>query len=925
MDNEKWYARTAEDVLAFWQTDKIDGLYSGEVKKRLDRFGHNEMTAKESISWWKRLLAQFQDFMVLVLLAATLVSAFLGEYVDAITILTIVIINAILGFFQEYRAEKSMQALQKLAAPTARVIRNGTLQQIEARYLVPGDIMVLEAGDKLAADGRLVEGQNMEVEEAALTGESLPVRKTPDKKYGEDSSLGDRKNMVYSGTNVTRGRGKAVVCATGMATEVGCIAGMIQQSEHESTPLERRLEHLGRILVWICLAICVVVVITGVAKGEPIFLMCMAGISLAVAAIPEGLPAIVTVALALGVQRMIKRNAIVRKLPAVETLGCTTVICSDKTGTLTQNAMTVRKIFAGGKKYDVTGNGYEIKGQFLFEKQEIESLKDKSLQSVLMIGVLCNNSILKRNNVSISGLWRRSKNNEWSIEGDPTEGALVVAAAKADIWRDNLEKKQQRMAEIPFESERRRMSVIYKEKDTATLYIKGAPDTILELCSYYHDGNHDIPLANDSKAAIIAANDEMTSQALRVLAIAYRKLDNNELKIDNIDERLEKELVFAGMIGIIDPPRSEAKQAIALCRQAGIKAVMITGDHRNTAVAIAQELQLFNDTVDQALTGKELDAMSDEELARIVNKVTVYARVSPAHKLRIVRALKQHGHIVAMTGDGVNDAPAIKEANIGVAMGITGTDVTKEASSMILADDNFATIVAAVEEGRGIYDNIRKFIRYLLSCNLGEVLTMFISSLVGLPLPLLPVQILWVNLVTDGFPAMALGVDPNGHNIMSRPPRNPGESVFSRGLSRKIVSRGLQIGCTTVFVFASIYFAKNDLALARTMAFCTLVFSQMFHVFDCRSEMLTVFEVGLFRNKYLLMAAGCSVVMQLSVIYTPFLREVFQTVPMSVYDWIFVLIVSGWTFMLNALKHVFFRRRYSPTGIRQSLARYNKG
>ncbi len=924
MDNEKWYARTVEDVLAFWQTDKNEGLSSNEVRKRLDRFGHNEMTAKEDISWWKRLLAQFQDFMVLVLLAATLVSAFMGEYVDAITILTIVIINAMLGFFQEYRAEKSMQALQKLAAPTAHVIRNGILQQIAARELVPGDIMVLEAGDKLAADGRLVEGQNMEVEEAALTGESLPVRKMPDKKFGEDSSLGDRKNMVYAGTSVTRGRGKAVVCATGMATEVGCIACMIQQSEHESTPLERRLEHLGRLLVWVCLIICLVVVITGVAKGEPVFLMCMAGISLAVAAIPEGLPAIVTVALALGVQRMIKRNAIVRKLPAVETLGCTTVICSDKTGTLTQNAMTVRKIFAGGQIYDVTGNGYEIKGKFLHDKQEFDYQKDKSLQFSLTIGALCNNSVLKRNNISISGLWRRPKNNEWSIEGDPTEGALVVAAAKANIWRDDLEKKQQRVAEIPFESERRRMSVLYEEKDTAMLYAKGAPDTILELCSYYNDGDREIPLTNDMKVAIIAANEQMTSLALRVLCVAYRKFTRNELQAGNIDENAEKELVFSGLLGIIDPPRAEAKQAIALCHQAGIKAVMITGDHRNTAVAIAQELQLFKDNIDQALTGKELDAMSDEELVRVVNKVTVFARVSPAHKLRIVRAFKQHGHIVAMTGDGVNDAPAIKEANIGVAMGITGTDVTKEASSMILADDNFATIVAAVEEGRGIYDNIRKFIRYLLSCNLGEVLTMFISSLIGLPLPLLPVQILWVNLVTDGLPAMALGVDPNDRDIMNRPPRNPGESVFSRGLSRKIASRGLQIGCSTVFVFAAIYLLKNDLALARTMAFCTLVFSQMFHVFDCRSEMFTVFEVGLLKNKFLLMATGCSVLMQLSVVYSPWLREVFQTVPMSGYDWIFVLSISGWTFILNALKHILFRQRYSPYGIKHSMARYNK-
>ena len=907
MDIDKWYTRQAQEVIAYWQTDQDEGLSSSEIKNRLNKFGYNEMVEKQKPGWWILLLSQFQDFMVLVLMAATLISAFLGEYADAVTILIIVIFNAILGFVQEYRADKSMDALKKMVAPTAHVIRNGILQQIAARELVPGDIMALEPGDKIAADARLIDVQSMEVEEAALTGESLPVRKLANKEYDENSSLGDRKNMVYAGTSIVKGRAKAVVCATGMVTEVGRIADMIQDSVQESTPLEKRLEALGRLLVWGCLGICLIVVITGVAKGEPVFLMCMAGISLAVAAIPEGLQAIVTVALALGVQRMIKRNAIIRKLPAVETLGCTTVICSDKTGTLTQNEMTVRKIFTNGSTYEVTGTGYDIKGDFLLNKQVFEPKRDKCLLQCLEISVLCNNSILKHNNVGISGLWRSGENSGWSIEGDPTEGALVVAAAKANIWRSEVEKHQRRMSEIPFESERFRMSVVYEDSNKHVVYVKGAPDVILGLCRYYSKNSGDVLLTATMKSEILAAHEQMTQQAYRVLAVAYRKISKNDA--DNVEADLEKELVFAGLIGIIDPPRQEAKEAIALCHRAGIKTVMITGDHRNTAVAIAKELQMFNNDNNQALTGTELDGLNDEEFAKIINNITVYSRVSPSHKLRIVRALKRQGHIVAMTGDGVNDAPAIKEADIGIAMGINGTDVTKEAASMVLADDNFATIVAAVEEGRGIYDNIRKFIRYLLACNLGEVLTMFVASISGLPLPLLPVQILWVNLVTDGLPAMALGVDPNDNNIMNRQPRNPRESVFSRGLSRKIIARGLQIGFSTVLVFAGVYYFKNDLAEARTMAFCVLVFTQMFHVFDCRSELFSIFEIGLFKNRYLLVATTISVAMQLLVIYHPFMREIFSTVPLTIFDWAIVLTVSGWTFIMAGIKHVLFRKR----------------
>ena len=901
MEKRIWHAMSLRDVVEILKTDINEGLSTAEIARRLENYGYNELAEKQKIPWWKHFIAQFRDFMVLVLLCATLISAVVGEYVDAITILAIVLINALLGFIQENRAERSIKALKQLTAPNATVIRDGTVQQIPARELVPGDLLVHEAGDKLAADARLVHVSNLEVEEAALTGESLPTRKLCDRQYAEDTSLGDRKNMVYAGTIVTRGRGKSVVCGTGSSSEVGRIADMIQEAEDEDTPLQRRLEHLGKLLVWGCLAICAVVVAIGILKGEPIFLMCMAGISLAVAAIPEGLPAIVTVCLTLGVQRMIKENAIVRKLPAVETLGCVTVICSDKTGTLTQNAMTARRAYVAGTTYDITGSGYEISGEFLRNKQKVEPRRDKNLELCLIASSLCNNSVIKQNSVPITGIWRRKQSSGWSIEGDPTEGALAVAAAKAGIWRTDLENSLERIGEIPFESERRLMSVVYQDKENATyIYTKGAPDTVLGLCDTHVKDDQEIPLTKDDLQTIKQYHDDMTSGALRVLGLAYRRLNPTEGPDDNIEESL----VFIGLIGMIDPPREEAKQAIKLCRDAGIKAVMITGDHPNTAVAIARELQLYEDSAHTALTGLDLDKMSEQEFSRIVGKVTVYARVSPSHKLRIVRALKQNGHIVAMTGDGVNDAPAVKEADIGISMGITGTDVTKEASSMILADDNFATIVAAVEEGRGIYDNIRKFIRYLLSCNIGEVLTMFITSLAGLPLPLLPVQVLWVNLVTDGLPALALGVDPTEANCMHRPPRHPKESVFSRGLSWKIGKRGVQIGLSTVLVFTYVYLFQNDLALARTMAFCTLVFCQLFHVFDCRSESYTIFELGLLTNPYLLLAVAASTVMQLAVIYIPFLSNIFSTVPLSSINWLLILTAAGWTFILSFIRHV---------------------
>lgn len=898
MKNHTWYSCTIEEVLTYFDTNAIHGITSSEGRRRLKNYGYNELVEKAKTTWWECFFAQFKDFMVIILLIATLVSALLGEFVDASTILVIVIVNAILGFIQEFRAEKSIQVLRTLSAPTARVIRNGIVQKIPAREVVPGDIMLLESGDKPVADGRLIEIQDLKVQEAALTGEAMEIKKSVDPQCGEHILLGDQKNMIFGGTAVVRGRGKAVVCHTGMKTEIGRIAEMIQEAREEKTPLEKRLSYLGKWIILGCSIICSLVVITGVVKGEPLLLMCMAGISLAVAAIPEGLPAIVTIALALGVQRMVKRNAIVRKLQAVETLGCTTVICSDKTGTLTENEMTVQQIYTTRDCYMVTGSGYELTGSFLLGQNTFLPQKDQTLQQCLEIGVLCNNSTLKTNNIGITGLWRR---NKWYIEGDPTEGALIVAAGKAGIWREQLEKIQQRVREIPFESERSCMSVVYKKENKFMMYVKGAPDIILSKCQFYFDGAQKQDLNEDIKREIVETINKMTRAALRVLAVSFREVP---LELVNAEvDAVEKNLIFIGLVGMIDLPRKEAKAAIGLCQKAGIQTVMITGDHPNTAIAIATQLELYKEKYHQLITGADLDAMNDEHLAKVVNDVTVYARVSPAHKMRIVKVLKNKGHIVAMTGDGVNDAPAVKAADVGIAMGTSGTDVTKEASVVVLADDNFATIVAAIEEGRGIFDNIRKFVRYLLSCNLGEVLTMFIASLAGLPLPLLPVQILWVNLVTDGLPAMALGVDPHDPGIMKRSPRNPNESIFSRGLIYKIFLRGLQISFSTICIFVYAYYIWNDIHLARTMAFSTLVFCQLFHVYECRSEVANIFEVGFFSNLHLVGATFCSILMQLVVIYHPVMGEIFATTQLSLCHWVPILIVAGWGFFINGVAH----------------------
>lgn len=887
---EQWHGMSPEHVASELGVTPADGLSEDACVDRLERVGPNELVAAERAPWWRLLLAQFQDLMVLILLGATAVSYALGEQADAITIIAIVLVNACLGFVQEFRAERSLEALRQMAAPTARVRRGGIERQVPANLVVPGDLLLLEAGDRIAADVRLLEAFSMEAEEAALTGESLPVRKRADWLAAADVPLGDRKNMAFAGTTVTRGRGAGLVVATGMATEMGRIADLMQEVEEEETPLQRRLEALGRMLVVACLGVCAVVVATGVLRGEPLTVMFLSGVSLAVAAIPEGLPAIVTVALALGVQRMIRHGAIVRRLQAVETLGCATVICSDKTGTLTRNEMMVRAIWTGEGAWEVTGDGYAPYGEFRQDGQQAPL--GASAAQMLQTAALCSNASLAQVRPRRRGLGKRQR-PVWTVQGDPTEGALCVAGAKAGVDLNAYA----RLWEVPFESERRRMSVgvSHRPSGEVRLCVKGAPDTIVAHCTQILLGERLVPFTDEHRQQVAAQVERLAAAALRVLAVATRTLPGDLSGREQAD--WEEELTFLGLVGMIDPPRPEVKAAVGGARTAGVATVMITGDHPATARAVADELGI-GIPGGKVWTGAELDALTDDDLARTVDEARIFARVSPSHKLRIVRAFKARGEIVAMTGDGVNDAPAVKEADIGVAMGRTGTDVTKEASAMILSDDNYATIVAAVAEGRSIYDNIRKFIRYLLACNTGEVLTMFLATVMKLPLPLLPGQILLVNLVTDGLPAMALGVDPPDPDVMKRPPRSPDEGPFARGLSSRILTRGLLIGIATLVAFVWGLWpdgpqAPDGLMRARTLSLATLVMSQLFHVFDCRSETRSVWEIGLFSNPWLVAAVCTSVTALVGSIYWAPLAAIFRTAPLTGGDWGVVLLAAA--------------------------------
>ena len=870
----------------------LKGLDDVEAKARLEKYGPNELQKEKSKSPLAIFAEQFKGFLIIILLAATFLSMLIGETVDALVILGIVIACAILGFVQEYRAEKSLEALKKMTAPLATVVRNGVESHIPSREVVPGDVIILRTGDKVPADARVIEEYNLKVDEAPLTGESISVRKQS-KPVAEDTAPMERGNIVYSGTTVTYGHGKAVVTSTGMETQFGKIARMVQTTVEEKTPLERRLEHVGKWLGLSCIIICFLVAALGIIRGHALLEMVIWGVSLAVAAVPEALPAVVTGALAIGVQRMAKRNALVRKLPAVETLGCTTVICADKTGTLTKGEMTVRRIFLNDIFIDVTGTGYEPKGEFISNGKTVD---DKRVRLLAEISLLCNDARLE------------PLSDTWNIVGDPTEGALAVLAVKAGLDQDRTRATYPRIGEVPFSSERKRMTTIHSTpQGTVAAYAKGAPEILLERCSSILKEDTVHPLWEEEKRKILVVNENMASEAFRVLAVAYRPLPDAVNSTEFREEDVERDFTLVGLIGMIDPPRDEVKKAIQNCKNASVRTVMITGDHKLTASTIAKELRILRDE-DRVLTGNELDLLSDTEFHKIVEDVSVYARVSPEHKMRIVKALKTKGHVVAMTGDGVNDAPALKNADIGVAMGITGTDVTKEASDMILTDDNFTSIVSAMEEGRGIYDNIKKYIAYLLSCNVGEILIMFIAGLLAWPLPLVAVQLLWVNLTTDGLPALALGVDPADPDIMNRPPRSQRESVFSKPIKLLIFGVSIIMAAVLLPLF---HWANQTRGLiyAQTIVFTTLVMFEMFNAFNCRSEKYSIRKIGFLCNKWLIAAVAISILMQLAVLYTPAFDILFDTMPLSITDWLIILPLSSTPLVAVELVKLYAKNR----------------
>jgi Ca2+-transporting ATPase len=889
---EKWWYLNKEAVARQLATNLEHGLTLQEVTDRQQKYGPNQLVEKEGRSVISLFLDQFKDFMIWVLIGAALVSGFLQEWVDAIAIIGIVILNAILGFVQEFRAEKSLAALKKLSSPTTKVIRNGRHYVIPSSEIVPGDLVEMEAGDYIPADCRIVYATgNMSTHEASLTGESTPVSKSAAALEVEDTALADRTNMLYMGTAVVSGKARALITGTGMNTELGKIAGMIQLIEDTTTPLQKKLKEFGKIIIVIVFVLVGLIFLIGYLRGEEVLGLFLTAVSLAVAAIPEGLPAVVTIALALGVQRMVKRNCIIRKLPSVETLGCTSVICSDKTGTLTKNEMTVQVLYHAGQYFNISGIGYAPEGDFMQDNRKIEPNKIPGLIKLISGTVLCNGAQLTK------------EGRVYKIVGDPTEGALLTMAAKASLDKKTLEANFPFVEEIPFDSDRKQMSIIRQNGKRYVAYVKGAPDILLSNCTLIEEDGQEIPLDQEKRDLVMQANAGLADKAMRVLAVAYRDFDTLPANLNAAE--VEKELTFLGLVAMIDPPRPEVKLAMQECRSAGIRSVMITGDHKNTAVAIARDLGFYQaDSL--AFTGEELDKLTNEEFFHYVDKTVVYARVSPEHKLRIVKAWREKGEVVAMTGDGVNDAPAVKEADIGVAMGITGTDVTKEVSEMVITDDNFASIVAAVEEGRGIYDNIRKFIHYLLSCNVGEILVMFIASLVRLPVPLLPIQILWINLVTDGLPALALGVDPTDKKIMKRPPRLKNESVLTRQMGGLIFLQGVFIAFCSLLAFYLVYFVeKEGIERARTASFMVLACSQLFHSFNCRSLKESIFSLGFFTNSKLVFATLISFILQMSVVYLPFLQTVFKTLPLSGFDLLMVLVISSFPLWAMELVKLF--------------------
>ncbi|HEY0378098.1 MAG TPA: cation-translocating P-type ATPase [Pyrinomonadaceae bacterium] len=843
------------------------GLSGAEAARRLNEYGPNELQAAGRVSPWEVLLEQFKNVLIVILIFATLLSFFLGHVVEAVAIAIILLFAVLLGFVQEYRAERAIEALREMAAPTATAIREDTEREVPARELVPGDVILLAPGDKIPADGRLVDAVNLQVEESALTGESVAVEKHAGALDDAGATVGDRRNMAYAGTVVTYGRGRAVVVATAMATEFGKIARMLQEVETDKTPLQQHLDKVGRTLARAAFAVVVLIVALGLLRGRPFLDMLIFGVALAVAVVPEALPAVVTISLAVGVKRMIKRNALVRRLPAVETLGSTSVICSDKTGTLTRDEMTARRIYVAGQMFEVAGAGYEPKGTFSLEGSAVEA--SGPLVELLRAAALCSDAHVSR----------EEADGRWHVKGDPTEGALVVAAAKAGLDKAALDTDFPRAGEIPFSSETKRMTTLHETPAGGPVaYAKGAPEFILDSCTRQLTSEGEAELSKARRAEIIHTGQELASEALRVLAVARKR------KASLADA--ESGMTFLGLVGMIDPPRAEAQAAVEECREAGIKVVMITGDHPLTARAVAQELGILGSG--RLLTGADLEVLDDEEFQREVEGVEVYARVSPAHKLRVVAALKEKGHVAAMTGDGVNDAPALKRADIGIAMGVAGTDVTREAAAMTLTDDNFASIVAAVEEGRAIFSNIKKYLMYLLSSNIGEIGLMAGASLVGLPLPLSAVQILYVNLATDGLPALALAVDPPEDDLMRRPPRDARAGIFTRPVVMLMLAGGLWSTMVNLGLFAWALNSGRSAREAMTMTFVSLVLIQFFKAYNFRSDRHSVLRKP-FANKWLNLAVLWELSLLALIVYLPFLREMFQTFRLTLPDWLIVV------------------------------------
>lgn len=865
-----WYKKSKNEILQELDVDEKNGLSSTEALRRLEKYGKNKLETKKKKTLFKQFLSQLKDVMIYILIIAAIISAFLGEISDALIILLVIIINAVIGVIQESKAEKALDALKELSTPKALVKRDGSLKEILSEDIVPGDIVIIDAGRYIPGDLRLIDTANLKIEESAFTGESVPSEKDASFLPDKEIPIGDQNNMAFMSTLATYGRGVGVVVGTGMNTEIGKIAKMIEQEENDETPLQKKLSELGKILGFLAIGICILIFIISFFQGRDLLEMFLTSISLAVAAIPEGLPAIVAIVLALGVQRMVKKNAIIRKLPAVETLGSVSIICSDKTGTLTQNKMTVTTVY--------TNDSYIKESKF--------NLNDKESKLLVDCMVLCNDATY----------------SEKSQTGDPTEIALLESPFKLNILKEKLEKEFKRIDEIPFDSDRKLMTTVNLVDDKkARVFTKGALDSILSICNKISINGKLLDFSKEYKAKVLENSNIMSDKALRVLAFAYKDISKENIVLDY----LEKDLVFIGMVGMIDPPRLEVKDSIKLCKSAGITPVMITGDHKNTAFAIANELGIAED-ISQAITGHEIDKFKEEEFNEKIINYRVFARVSPEHKVKIVKAFKSHGNIVSMTGDGVNDAPSLKAADIGVAMGITGTDVSKGASDMILTDDNFSTIVSAVEEGRKIYLNIKKSIVFLLSCNLGEILTLFTAILLNWNSPLQPIHILWVNLITDSFPALALGVDKTKEDVMNNPPRNPKESIFIKSDKIQLIINGVLIGGITLFAFKlgeRLY--ADSLIHAQTMAFVVLSVSQLFLSLSLRSNTKSAFSLGIFSNKYLVYSILLGIFLQVIIISISFIANIFKVTPLLLYDWIVVILVSLIPFAINEILKLF--------------------